>query len=473
MSLPEQHAPDFAGTGAPGVSGTDRRQVTSAAAKSPPKTRLSATATLIAINLAIFLAMALSAGQFLRFSGDQVLRWGANYGPLTMNGQLWRLVTAMFVHIGLAHLLINMWCLYELGGLTEHIYGRGSMLLLYGLTGMAGSLASLARNPTIVSAGASGAVFGLAGVLITSLAFGKLAAPGRGLMVAMASLLAFAAYNLTYGFLKGGIDNGAHLGGLVSGLLLGIAVSHEAPQKVRWHVAIYGLSLLVLIAGYLSVKRIRGEVVGIEAARLALAAGDPGQAIHRLNTLPEAARNTQALAIWATAYTQKRQYAEAEKCYRGWLQLAPNDFAAHNGLGLLLAGTGRLDEATRELQKAVALRPAMPDTWLHLGLIQQKLGRHADAAVSLKNAAALNPNSMQTQFALGISEMNLRQYPAAIAAFQKAAQLSPNNYDAQIWLANAYQAAGQTNEAAAAYMHAARLRRRVARSSTALGPQNR
>lgn len=436
----------------------------------PRNRQISGTIILVSINLAIFLAMALSAGYFLRFSGDQVLRWGANYGPLTMNGQLWRLFSAMFVHIGLAHLLINMWCLYELGALTEHIYGRGPMLLLYGLTGIAGGIASLARNPTIVSAGASGAVFGLAGVLITGLAFDKLAAPRRELMVAMASLLAFAAYNLTYGFLKGGIDNGAHVGGLVSGLLLGIAVSHDAPQKWRRQAAVCGLSFLVLIAAYVAVKKIRGELVGIESARLALAAGNPGQAIHRLNTLPASTRNTQALAILAAAYAQRKQYADAEKCYRGWLQLAPKDFAAHDGLGLLLAGTGRLDEASQELQKAVALQPAMPDAWLQLGLVQQKLGRHADAAVSLKNAAALNPNSLPTQFALGISEMTLRQYPAAVAAFGKATQLSPNNYEAQVWLANAYQAAGQTNEAAAAYIRAARLRRPVARSSPNLRP---
>jgi membrane associated rhomboid family serine protease/Flp pilus assembly protein TadD len=439
--------------------------------------QFSGTIILVSINLAIFLAMALSVGHLLRFSGDQVLRWGANYGPLTMNGQLWRLITAMFVHIGLAHLLINMWCLYELGALTEHIYGRWSMLLLYGLTGIAGGVASLARNPTIVSAGASGAVFGLAGVLITSLTLGKLAAPRRELLVALASLLAFAAYNLTYGFLKGGFDNGAHVGGLISGLLLGIAVSNNARgtrQTWRRQPAIYALSLLLLIAAYVSVKRIRAQVVGIESARLTLAAGDPGQAIHRLNTLPGAARNPQALALLAAAYTQKRQYAEAEKSYRSWLQLAPKDFAAHDGLGLLFAGTGRLDEASQELQKAVALQPAMPEAWLQLGLVQQKLGRHADAAISLKNAAALDPNSVQTQFALGISEMNLRQYPAAIAAFQKAAQLAPNNYEAHIWLANAYQAAGQANQAAAAYMEAARLRRRLpAKSSPALRPQIR
>ena len=446
------------------------------AASAPLSAQISGTIILVSINLAIFIAMALTAGQLLRFGGDQVLRWGANFGPLTMNGQWWRLITAMFVHIGLAHLLINMWCLYELGALTEHIYGRWSMLLLYGTTGLAGSVASLARNPTIVSAGASGAVFGLAGALITSLLFGKLAAPRRELMVALASLLAFAAYNLSYGFLKGGIDNGAHVGGLVSGLLLGIALSRDARgtlQLSRRQAGIYALSFLVLIAGYASVKRIRGQVVRIEGARMALAAGDPDQAIRQLNGLPGAARNTQALAILATAYTHKKQYAEAEKCYRAWLQVAPNDFAAHDGLGLLLAGTDRLDEASRELQKAVALQPATPEAWQQLGLVQQKLGRHPDAAVSLKNAAALSPNSLPTQFALGISEMNLRQYPAAISAFQKATQLAPNSYEAQIWLANAYQAAGQTSQATAAYMRAARLRRPVARSSPALRPQLR
>ncbi|HKC71322.1 MAG TPA: rhomboid family intramembrane serine protease, partial [Terriglobales bacterium] len=256
------------------------------ASPAPFRAQISGTIILVSINLAIFVAMALTAGQFLRFGGDQVLRWGANFGPLTMNGQWWRLVTAMFVHIGLAHLLINMWCFYELGALTEHIYGRWSMLLLYGITGLAGSIASLARNPTIVSAGASGAVFGLAGVLITSLLFGKLAAPGRELMIALASLLAFAAYNLTYGFLKGGIDNGAHLGGLVCGLLLGLMLSQDARptlQLSRRQAGVYAVSLLVLIAGYASVKRIRGQVVRMEGARLALAAGDPGQAIHQLN----------------------------------------------------------------------------------------------------------------------------------------------------------------------------------------------
>lgn len=408
--------------------------------------------------------MGLTGGQLIRFSGDQVLRWGANYGPFTMNGQLWRLVSAMFVHIGLAHLLINLWCLYELGVITEHIYNRSSMLLFYGLTGIAGGIASLARNPTIVSAGASGAIFGLAGVLIPTLLLRKLPVPGRELKIALASLIAFAAYNLTYGFFKGGVDNGAHVGGLASGLLLGVALSlgagRELEVRLRGRLT-YGLALAVLCAGYLVVRKTREETVRLEAARLALMQGDPDMAIRRLSGLQATAHNSDALALLASAYSQKKQYAEAEKYYRSSLQLNPGNSAAHSGFGLLLADTGRLEDASKELQKAVALDPGAQTVWLRLGIVQQKLGRHAEAVIALRTAVALNPNSGQAEFTLGISEMNLRQYDAAIAAFQKAAQLAPNDYDAQIWLANAYQAGGRTNEAAAAYMRASRLRRVV------------
>ena len=427
-----------------------------------PLRLLSATAGLIAANVVVFLLMALSGGHLLHFSGAQVLHWGANYGPMTMDGQLWRLVSAMFVHIGLVHLLLNMWCLYELGRLTEEFYGRASLLLLYGLTGLAGGIASLARNPTIVSAGASGAIFGLAGILITTLLFGKLGVPRRELMIALASLLAFAAYNLIYGFFKGGMDNGAHVGGLVSGLLIGIAVSYDARRSETSRLrkgAIYGVALAVLVVGYAAVKRARGEVLEIKAARQAVANGDPDSALRRLSTLRSAPNNSAVQEMMAAAYAQKKQYAEAEKCYQRALQLDPRNFAARSGLGLLLADTGHLQEASKELEKALRVDANSAAIWLQLGRVLQKLGQHAEAVPALQKASALNPGSVQAWFALGISEMNLRQYDAAVSAFQKATQLAPNNYDAQIWLANAYQAAGRGNEAAAAYMRAARLRR--------------
>ncbi len=424
----------------------------------------SATAVLVAINVLVFLAMAASAHHLLKFDGGSVLQWGANYGPLTMGGQWWRLISAMFVHIGLPHLLINMWCLYELGLMTESIYSGPSMLLVYGLAGVAGSIASLARNPTIISAGASGAIFGLAGILIATLLLGKLPAPRRELWIAIASLLAFSAYNLTYGFLKGGIDNGAHVGGLVFGLLIGIATGPSAAhaRKLRHRERlVHAVALAVLIAGYAAVTKARGAVVAIAAARDAVARGDPDAAIRQLNALHGINDNSSALSLLAMAYVQKKQFDQAKKYYGHALQLDPQNFAARSGLGTLLANTGHLPDAVKELQKAAQLNPGSAGIWLQLGIVLQKLGRHAEAISALQNAVALNPRSAQAEFALGISEMNLRQFDAAIAAFQKATQLLPDNYEAQIWLANAYQAGGRANEAAVAYLRAAQLRRRA------------
>lgn len=445
------------------ASGVPSRQP-STATRSAVRHLTSATVSLIALNVLIFIVMAYTGHHLLKFDGGLVLRWGGNYGPLMLDGQWWRVITAMFVHIGLAHLLVNMWCLYELGFMSEEIYGASSMLWLYGLTGVAGGIVSVARHPTVVSAGASGAIFGLGGVLIATLALGKLPAPRRELLIALVSLLAFAAYNLAYGFVKGGVDNGAHLGGLVFGLLLGGALSRSAGQKqaIRARAGlVYGTAMLVLVAGYFVVGRARAETVAIEASRQALTQHDPNAALHRLSRLPATGRNPEAQSILAAAYVEKREYAEAEKCYRRALELDPNNFAARSGLGALLADGGRWQEAVQHLQKAAAINPTADGVWLRLGLALQKLSRHEEAVTALNTAAALNPSFAAADYALGISEMNLRRYDAAVAAFQKAAQLAPSDYGARIWLANAYQAAGRTQEAAATYFLAAKLRRQT------------
>src|SRR4029077_20863076 len=178
-----------------------------------PASHLTVTIALIGLNLALFLLISLTGDHMFHLTSEQTVRWGGNYGPLTIGGQWWRLITAIFVHIGLLHLLVNMWCLYHLGTLAEQIYGRPSVLSLYLLTGAAGGIASLMKNPSILSAGASGAVFGLAGAVIVTLSLGKLSVPRRELKVVLVSLIAFAGYNLTVGFIRGGVDNGAHVGG--------------------------------------------------------------------------------------------------------------------------------------------------------------------------------------------------------------------------------------------------------------------
>lgn len=121
-----------------------------------------ATYALLAINIVIFIAMLASGVSWIAPEPGQVLRWGADYGPYTLGGQYWRLIASMFLHFGIIHLAGNMWCLWSLGQLTEKLLGSISVLGLYLLTGIGASLLSLSWDPMRVSAGASGAIFGIA-----------------------------------------------------------------------------------------------------------------------------------------------------------------------------------------------------------------------------------------------------------------------------------------------------------------------
>ena len=116
---------------------------------------------------------------FLAPDPQDMLNWGADFGPKTLNGQWWRTVTCMFLHFGIIHLGFNMWVLWDLGQLVERLVGNVGFLVLYFASGIAGSLASLAWQPLAISAGASGAVFGVAGALLGLIAFRHDSVPSR------------------------------------------------------------------------------------------------------------------------------------------------------------------------------------------------------------------------------------------------------------------------------------------------------
>lgn len=148
---------------------------------------------------------------------------GANVWPI--QGEYWRLVASMFLHIGVLHLLVNAWALFQLGGLFEIWLGHWRTALVFFATGIAGSLASLAftlrpSEGAGLSAGASGAIFGILGALIAFLFRRRehLTSQAKGLL---SQLLFWAGLNVFFGFTVPGIDNAAHLGGCAAGLLLG------------------------------------------------------------------------------------------------------------------------------------------------------------------------------------------------------------------------------------------------------------
>jgi rhomboid protease GluP len=180
-----------------------------------------ATNVLIALNVLMFLMMVLQGVSVFNPTADSVLRWGADYGPLTLHGQWWRMLVSTFLHFGLIHLLFNMFVLFNIGLFLEGLADRVPFVVLYLVCGLGGSAASLAWHPSIVSAGASGAIFGLYGALLGFLIRHRGSIPAESLASLRKGALTFLGYNLLYG-LRPGVDMAAHLGGLATGFVLGL-----------------------------------------------------------------------------------------------------------------------------------------------------------------------------------------------------------------------------------------------------------
>jgi hypothetical protein len=127
---------------------------------------ISLSLILVGANLAVFVLMGLAGASLVSETPVDLVKWGADWGPLSLSTQPWRVLTSNYVQVGIIHIGFNMWCLVNLGALAERVLDRWTYFLTYTATGIAGSLASLAWHPTVVGAGASGAIFGLAGALL-------------------------------------------------------------------------------------------------------------------------------------------------------------------------------------------------------------------------------------------------------------------------------------------------------------------
>lgn len=221
-----------------------------------------ATYVLIGINGAVYLAMCFSGVSWWAPTARDILHWGASRGVNEIFfHEWWRVLTATFVHVGIVHIGTNMWCLWGLGLLGEPLLGASGVVAVYVLTGIAGNLLSSAVHPGIIGAGASGAVFGIAGVLILLLSSPHLPFPKSELHRLRRSVIYFAGINLVIGastlLYAGGIkiDNMAHLGGFLSGLAIGVPLAPvlgtgREPYLQRQRVVFTIAALLLLVFAY-------------------------------------------------------------------------------------------------------------------------------------------------------------------------------------------------------------------------------
>lgn len=212
---------------------------------------ITLTHIIFGMNIAVFLGMALDAQNVMDFPVPELVHWGANVGALTISGEWWRLLTNIFVHAGIIHIGFNMWCLWYLGELAEQLYGAWTYGCIYLICGIGASLTSAGWHPYVPSVGASGAIFGLAGALFTAIKLGEFSVPRAALSGTLRSLGAFVVFNLIFGFAISGVDNAAHIGGLITGVIVGALVALIAPgheQATRRAAVFLGMLLALALA---------------------------------------------------------------------------------------------------------------------------------------------------------------------------------------------------------------------------------
>jgi rhomboid protease GluP len=219
-----------------------------------------ATPLLINLNIVLFIFLILSGADLLQPDNDILIKWGANFRPVTLEGEWWRLFTSCFLHIGIFHLLLNMYALVYIGMLLEPRIGSSRFLSAYILTGIAASATSLWWHELTISAGASGAIFGMYGVFLAMLSTNLIEKSARKAL--LTSIGIFVFYNLVNG-MKGGIDNAAHIGGLVSGLIIGYAFypSLKKPEATNLKYSLIALlAVFVLTTSFFVYKKLPNDI---------------------------------------------------------------------------------------------------------------------------------------------------------------------------------------------------------------------
>jgi len=362
---------------------------------------LNATNILIAINVSVFLAMVASGISWIDPETDQLVRWGASYGPRTLSGQYWRLITPGFVHIGVFHLLLNMWCLWSLGRLLERLLGPFATVGIYLTTAAGASLLSLSWNPMRVGAGASGAIFGIAGALIPILRYGKLDLAPESVRKLLAYVVRFSLINLLYG-LRGHIDNMAHVGGFVTGLLAGLflARSYALPredQGAQRRNVLIATGIAVALCVFPVVKA-KGYAVELHKGETALDHNDTTAAIQHLKAYTSARpEDAYGHAILGSAFHQAERYQEAAQEYERALALLPD-------YGFVQVNLAKVHVALGDYEKAVELfRAGIPnvdpnaDVYYGLAFALKKTGDLAGAEKAARKAIELNSKNREAR----------------------------------------------------------------------------
>ncbi|HEY6251517.1 MAG TPA: rhomboid family intramembrane serine protease [Candidatus Angelobacter sp.] len=294
-----------------------------------------ATAILVGINVAVLLGMIATGGVSGIFSSSNLIRWGANVGPYTYSGEYWRLIMAGFIHGSFMHILFNMWCLWSLGQLSEKLFGSWITIAIYLLTGVGGAMLSIFWNPSQFEVGASGAIFGLCGAILSGVKFGNVSLSAWQKRSITSSLIFFAGFNLYLGYNLPGIDNVCHIGGFITGLIFGVplATANASGKKsFEWMTIVLAAAVMAALGA--RVIGVKGEPIRLKMAALdELQQQNYPEAIKLLEQ--ETAKNpndAKGHALLGNAYQLNGERDKAIAAYKTAVELNPNDQDAQEAL---------------------------------------------------------------------------------------------------------------------------------------------
>lgn len=414
--------------------------------------RFPATSLFLALNILVFAAMCLSRVSPTSPSAEQLVRWGANSGEKVLfYNQWWRVLTSAFVHIGAPHLITNMWSLWLLGTLAEAVLGTYLYGGVYVVCAIGGSLTSLYWKPLMVGAGASGALMGILGALVSVLKFAHLPVPKDVVRSTTRSLLTGAALTLVIGLFPR-IDNAAHVGGLVCGLLIGLLLSlsrnadYVRQRRLRWLCLMLPLVLLVPFA--VATKQRAEPLLHYEQALNYLQSSHYSLAEQEARVvLKKLPQNTEALELLSTALFYQGNNAEAGKYLRQLIaQDAKNSFAT-NALARIELNESNLAGVQELLNKALPLQPRNAEGRVYLGTALQALNKDNEAIQQYRAAVQIKPDLYDAQMALGSIYEKHREDQQAILFYRRAGQLQPDQLEPLRGLARVYLASGRQAEA--------------------------
>ncbi len=309
------------------------------------QTSFWSTKIIIGLNVLVFVVMSLTnANAVMHPPVDLMIQFGADFGPLTLNGEVWRILTCTFLHFGIIHLAVNMLALRDLGEASERLFGTPRFLLLYILAGLGGSVASLLWHPYVVSAGASGAIFGVYGSIYAFYLSHSKDIDQASLLKASKSAGTFLVYNLLFGAIAN-FDNAAHIGGLITGFALGY---FYVPEDKRSSVgeAVVTPSLH---------SSMRNPAIGT-ICMLALMV-----VVFLWSLSAPFDFSKRLLFVRGFKAFEARKYEDAEKDLKEFVVAQPKDAKGHFLYGLLLRTIGRTEEALPQFSEAILCDEKMPE----------------------------------------------------------------------------------------------------------------